>query len=120
MFHTGSYAAYKLYPNNRVFMDGRYEEVYDNNLINEMSKFFLAKNYQEFLNKYHHDILIINNEYPIKEELKKDKNWFVAYESDNFSLFLPIKLKNMKFKQPNTDLNYYNKTKFETNIDWLK
>ena len=43
---------YKLYPNNLVFMDGRYEEVYDNNLINEMGNFFLAKEPEKFLKKY--------------------------------------------------------------------
>lgn len=121
MFHTGSYVAYKLYPNNHVFMDGRYEEVYDNNLINEMGEVFIGLNEEKFFEKYHSDILIIEKAYPIYKKLKEgNKNWFLAYESEFFALFLPEKLKDKKFIQPTKDKNYYNKTKFKTLIDWHK
>ncbi len=118
-FHTGSYVSYKLYPNNQIYMDGRYEEVYDVNLINQMATVFLAKNYKNFFKKNHTDILIINKIYPIYNELKKDLDWFLAFEDENFALFLPAKLKNKIYKLPNKNLNYYNKTKFETDINWL-
>ena len=118
-FHFGSYASYKLYPNNQVFMDGRYEEVYDNELINQMAGVFLSKNQNEFFKKYHSDILILDKSYPIVENLKKDKNWFMAYEDEKFSLFLDKKYKNQKFKLPTKNLNYYNKTKFNTEINWV-
>ena len=118
-FHTGSYVSYKLYPDNQIFMDGRYEEVYDTDLINEIANVFLAKNYQNFFRKYHTDILIIDKFYPIYNVLKKDTNWFLAFEDEHFSIFLPVKQKNLKFKLPNKNLDYYNKTKFETNINWL-
>lgn len=120
MFHTGSYVAYKLYPSNLVFMDGRYEETYDVDLINQMGDFFLGKDNEKLLKKYHHDILILDKYYPISNKLKNNKDWFLAYEDENHSLFLPIKLKNKKFIQPTKNINYYNKTKFETNINWLK
>lgn len=119
MFHTGSYIAYKLYPNNFIFMDGRYEEVYDNNLINKMGHVFLAKDYNNFFREYHSDILIIDKSYPIYEKLKNEKDWFLAYEDENHSLFLDKKLKNKNFKYPTKDKNYYNKTKFITKINWL-
>ncbi len=118
-FHYGSYASYKLYPNNQIFMDGRYEEVYDNSLINEMAGVFLAKNQDEFFKKYHTDILILDKSYPIVEKMKKNNDWFLAYEDEKFSLFLNKKYKNKKFKTPTKDLNYYNKTKFNTLIDWV-
>ena len=119
-FHNGSYVAYKLYPNNHVFMDGRYEEVYDNNLINKMGSAFLAKSHKEFLKEFHHDILIIDKYYPLFETLKKDKDWFLAFKEEEFGIFLDKKYKNKKFKIPTNDKNYYNKSKFETNINWLK
>ena len=118
-FHTGSYLAYKLYPNNLVFMDGRYEEVYDVNLINKMAKIFLAIDYKNVLANHHTDIIIIENTYPLKDALNKDLNWFNAWEDDNFTLYLSNKYKNKKLKQPNKDKNFYNKTKFETSINWL-
>ncbi len=118
-FHHGSYISYKLYPDNLVFMDGRYEEVYDNNLINDMAKVFLAINHKEFFKNNHIDILILDKTYPIVEKVKKEKQYFLAYEDDNFALFLNKKFKNQKFKQPTRDINYYNKTKFLTNINWI-
>lgn len=119
-FHTGSYSVYKLYPNNHIFMDGRYEEVYDENLINEMADFFLAKNYKDFLNKYHTDILILDKRnYPIADILRKDTDWFSAYEDDNYALFLPSKYKNHKFKTNLKTKEQINKDKFQTNINWI-
>lgn len=119
-FHLGSYCAYKLYPNNYVYMDGRYEEVYDIELINKMADVFLSKNYKKFLNDFHNDILIIDNNYPIKQSLDNEKAWFLAYQDKLYSLYLPAKYKNQTFIQPTEKQNYYNKTKFETSIDWLK
>ena len=118
-FHNGSHAAYKLYPNNYLFMDGRYEEVYDNDLINKMGRAFRAINHQEFLKEFHHDILIVEKYYPLSEELKSDENWFLAFEDDNYVLYLSKKYKKQKFKYPTKDKNYYNKTKFNTSINWL-
>ena len=100
-------------------MDGRYEEVYDNDLINQMAGVFLAKNQDAFFKKYHTDILVLDKSYPIVDIMKKDKNWFLAYEDEKFSLFLDKKYKNKKFKTPTKDLNYYNKTKFNTSVDWV-
>ena len=118
MFHAGSYVIYKLYPNNLVFMDGRYEETYDVDLINQMGDFFLAKDNYDLLKKYHHDILILDKFYPISNKLEENKDWFLAYEDDYYTLYLPIKLKNQHFVQPTKDKNYYNKTKFDTLINW--
>lgn len=118
-FHTGSYLAYKLYPNNYVFMDGRYEETYDVDLINQMAKIFLAIKYKNVLEKYHTDIIIIENSYPLKTALNFDKNWFKAWQDEKFSLYLSEKYKNKKLIQPIKDKKYYSITKFETSIDWL-
>ena len=118
-FHNGSYVAYKLYPYNHVFMDGRYEEVYDNNLINKMGDAFLTKTHNEFLNEFHHDILIIDKFYPLFSKMKEHKDWFLAFEEKEFGVFLNKKYKKHKFKIPTNDKNYYNKTKFETSINWL-
>lgn len=118
-FHDASYVIYKLYPNNHIFMDGRYEEVYDNELINKMANFFLAKDYRKFLNEFHHDILIIDNSYPIKKVLDKDNDWFLAFENKKHSLYLNKKMKK-NYKKPTDDINYYNKTKYITDIDWQK
>ena len=116
-FHYGSYASYKLYPNIQVFMDGRYEEVYDVNLINEMGDLFLTKN-KNLLEKYHTDYIIIDKIYELYDKLKNSSDWFLAYESSKYALFLPINLKDKNFIMPTADINYYNKEKFITKINW--
>lgn len=116
-FHFGSYAAYKLYPNIQVYMDGRYEEVYDVELINKMRDVFTNKN-NDLLREFHTDYIIIDNRYELCEKLKHSSDWFVALESPYYTLFLPSKLKNIKFKLPNQDPNYYNAEKFKTQINW--
>ena len=118
-FHTGSYVSYKLYPDNKIFMDGRYEEVYDTNLINEMSDVFLAKNYKKFFEKYHTDIIIADKYYPLYKNLKNDLDWFLAYEDKYFALFLKKDQQKKFFKYPLKSLQEYNKEKFKTNINWL-
>ena len=117
-FHLGSYLSYKLYPNIHIFMDGRYEEVYDNDLINQMGRSFLALDGGEFLKNNHVDLIIIDKFYPLYKELKKDKDRFLAYEDDSFALFLLLKDKKKSYKLPAKDKRYYDSTKFETNIDW--
>ena len=85
-----------------------------------MAKFSLAEDYREFLNHYHFDILIIDKTYPkIIEELRKDKNLFLAYEEKQFCVFLPSNLINKKFIYPQKTQADYNKEKFNTNINWL-
>ena len=116
-FHFGSYASYKLYPNISIYMDGRYEEVYDVNLINKMRELFTCKN-EDLLKTYHTDFIIIDKFYPLYIKLKKSPDWFLAIESSDFALFLDKRYKNQKFIVPSTDLNYYNKEKFKTLINW--
>ena len=116
-FHLGSYASYKLYPNIQVYMDGRYEEVYDVNLINEMRETFLTKN-DNLLKKYHTDYIIVDKYYDLYKKFKNSAQWYVALESEKFALFLPVELKGKKFLIPSTDPMYYNKEKFKTLIDW--
>ncbi|MBQ9246870.1 hypothetical protein IJ182_11465 [bacterium] len=43
-FDYGSYLAYKLYPNNLIYMDGRYEEVYFNSTKKLLDDFFNVQN----------------------------------------------------------------------------
>ncbi len=119
-FHTASYVIYKLYPNNHIYMDGRYEEVYDDSLINNMGKFFLGEDYREFLEHYHFDILIMDKTYPkVIEYLKRDSDWFLAFDEKAFCVFLPAGLKNKSFVYPKRTLDEINKDKFLTNINWL-
>lgn len=118
-FGLGSYVSYKLYPHNLIFMDGRYEEVYYEGMVPLLKKFYLVNPYwQEVLEKFPPDVMIIENYYPIYEVLSKSKTWCKIYEGETFGVFVPFKNKRDSYKQPSSDINYYKNTLFDTDINF--
>lgn len=116
-FGYGSYVSYKLYPQNKIFMDGRYEEVYNDYMVPLLKEFMLAyPHWHQLLEYFPPDVMIIEKSYPIYNTLKAEKQWVAVYEGNNFGVFLPKKLANKKFVQPSSDINYYKNTLFTTGI----
>ena len=116
-FGYGSYVSYKLYPQNKIFMDGRYEEVYYDYMVPLLKEFFLAyPHWKQLLDNFPPDVMILENSYPIYNKLKQEKEWIPVYEGKFFGVFLPKKYANQKFVQPSNDINYYKNTLFTTGI----
>lgn len=116
-FGYGSYVSYKLYPQNKIFMDGRYEEVYYDYMVPLLKEFFLAyPHWKQLLDNFPPDVMILENSYPIYNKLKEEKEWIPVYEGKFFGVFLPKKYANQKFVQPSNDINYYKNTLFTTGI----
>ncbi len=87
----GSYAAYRLYPDNKIFMDGRYEEVYAPDLLLELKDFFTmnGNNFDKILTKYPTDIILLQKEYTEKlSEFLRGKSWRDIYSDRNFCIFV--------------------------------
>lgn len=87
----GSYVGYKLYPNNKIFMDGRYEEVYFPDLLLEMKDFFRmnGNNFDKILTKYPTDIVLLHKNHT--ENLSKylvQKNWREIFSDENFVVLI--------------------------------
>ncbi len=120
-FGLGSYAAYKLYPNNLIFMDGRYEEVYYEGMVPLLKKFYLVLPYwQEILDKYPPDVMIIENDYPVYDALKKSRMWTAIYEGKRFGVFVEKENVRKNYKKPSDDTKYYKDTLFGTDIKFKK
>lgn len=116
-FGLGSYVSYKLHPNNLIFMDGRYEEVYYDYMVPLLKEFFLAyPNWHQIFDYFPPDVMIIENSYPVYEKLKQGNEWSAVYEGKNFGVFLPTPKAKKEFKQPTDDINYYKNTLFDTDI----
>jgi len=116
-FGLGSFASYKLYPNNKIYMDGRYEEVYNEDMVPLLKQFYLVKeNWDEVLKKYPPDIIIIEKYYPIYEKLNSDPNWSNVYDTKNFAVYVKTNEKKEKYKQPDNSLEYYKNTLFDTSV----
>ena len=118
-FHHGSYAAYKLYPHNLIFMDGKYEEVYPNELIYSLKKLNRTKDgWKNDIVKYNTDILIVSNIYPIYKTLQEDKDFHEVMRSGLGGVFVKTKDLKSHYLTPNTTAEHYIKTKYETEINW--
>lgn len=123
----GSFCAYKLYPQNKIFMDGRYEEVYPIKLLETEQRFETQneENTNSVLNDYKTDLVILYK--PIYEIKKPDFDSSLLtmdkiYEDNYWLLFAKKDLNQKDFKIPTFDKNKIYDSLFETSItpDLLK
>ncbi len=112
-FGFGSYTSYKLYPNNLVYMDGRYEEVYNNEEFLNLKYFELVEeNWDNVLKNYPTEILMINKTIPVYKFLKTSKEWQEIYTGVKCGIFIKKEKVKDSYIEPNKDLDYYKKTIF--------
>lgn len=120
-FGMGSYVSYKLYPQNLIYMDGRYEEVYYEGMVQLLKKFYLALPYwDEILEKFPPDIMIIEKDYPIFGLLNNNEDWAKIYDGKKFGVFTRKELVKPEYIQPSDDIKYYKDTLFDTDIKFKK
>lgn len=115
-FGLGSYVSFKLYPNNLIYMDGRYEEVYDDEVFDDLKKFELvSEDWDTVLTKYKTDILLIKKHLNIYKHLKTQKSWINIYEGPICSIFIKKGSVNHKnsYLKPTDNIKYYRHKEFE-------
>ncbi|MBR2525730.1 hypothetical protein IKE67_04625, partial [bacterium] len=119
-FGIGSFAAYKLYPQNKIYMDGRYEEVYDDYLLEDLDRLFTVKgeNAFELFRKNKPDVIILEKGYPLLYGVlsRKDNDWALAFEGVSYGVFVNKKIAKDNYIPPTGDLKYYKKTILNTMI----
>lgn len=119
-FGQGSYASYKLYPQNKIFMDGRYEEVYYEGMVPLLKKFYLLNNsWDEILRQFPPDVMVIEKDYPVYKKLQQTKEWKLVFEDISFGVFVKSKDAKKDYKIPPTNLDYYKKSLFGTQINFV-
>lgn len=120
-FNYGSYISYKLYPNNLIFMDGRYEEVYFEDMLPMVYKFHVVKfdTWDEAITKFKTDVIIMGKEYDVYKKLLQDKRWKRVFEDNKYAVFVPRNKAKKEYFLPSMNIDYYNKTKWNTNISWV-
>ena len=88
-FHWGEYIMWSCYPDCLVGMDGRYETVYSDQICNEYFNFYYGKTgWQSFLNKYPHDMIVIEPDSIAYKLIKTQSNWKIAFEDKGSALFI--------------------------------
>ena len=86
-FDMGSYIVYKLFPNNLIYMDGRYEEVYYKQTKDLLDDFYNVKeNWDNILKQnYKHDYIIVPSDALVNDYLSK-RNDFKRIYSDPYNI----------------------------------
>ena len=116
-FGYGSYVSYKLYPQNKIYMDGRYEEVYYDYMVPVLKEFFMVyPNWRQVFTYFMPDVMILENTYPIYNTLKNGNEWELIYKGKQFGVFVPKNKVQNSYKKPTDDMEYYKNTLFSTGI----
>ena len=115
-FGFGSYVSYKLYPNNLIHIDGRYEEVYYDMEFNNLITYELAKEgWEKIYKDYPTEILMPEKESPVYKVLKESTDWQLIYEGTKCGVFVLKDLVKKAYKNPSDEIRYYEVTAFENN-----
>lgn len=113
-FALGSYTSYKLYPDNLIYMDGRYEEVYNDHEFMVLKAFeAIDPNWQDIIKNYPTDILMPKKETAVYELLKQRPEWSLIFEGRVCGIFVKKGMEKFSYYQPEYDINYYRNTMFK-------
>ena len=114
-FGLGSYFSYKLYPNNLIYMDGRYEEVYNDKEFLTLRDYELAENnWRDIINNYQTEILMPLKSIEVYEVLQQDSDWVQIYEGNVCGIFIKKGSEKTSYIEPNHDIDYYKRTMFDS------
>ena len=94
-FHISGLIAYRYYPNLKIYMDGRQEQVYPYEIFEREMNFLDLKTLDSYkiLEQYKTDIVLIEKEREACEVLKSEQKYFKpVLENEGYILFLSPEL----------------------------
>jgi hypothetical protein len=101
-FDWGSYASWKLHPQCQVLFDGRYEEVFPNEVFDLAMRFSLRQNgWSEVLRHYHTDIVVLPKSSYTQADLALLPEWKLVYEDFVSVVLLPRSRPRESYVRPN-------------------
>jgi len=108
-YRWGNYVLWKLYPHCHVFGDGRYEEVYPDEVFADVMNFsrHFNDNWVDIVRRYNTDIIIAPKEFYKASDLLSLKDWVVVYEDLSSFLLLPAKKIKNNYLIPNYNNELY-------------
>jgi hypothetical protein len=91
-FASGAYVSWMCHPEVRVSIDGRYEVAYQDDVLPNHNRFYLAEpGWQSVLLGYAADFVLVQNNFPVKDLLgqpgTETESWQKVYEDKVFTLF---------------------------------
>ncbi|PYX51157.1 MAG: hypothetical protein DMG79_04130 [Acidobacteria bacterium] len=86
-FRLGSYVSWKLFPNCKVSLDSRYEEVYPDNVVRDVFNFYDAQpDWHSTLTKDPTDLVLVPKDVPLQKKMR-ESNWPRIYVDQQFELY---------------------------------
>jgi hypothetical protein len=87
-FTLGAYVSWKLHPDIRVSIDGRYEAAYEPALLEEHIVFYNARTgWKDFLGRYPSDLALIPRNRLVAPLMRAESGWSLVYEDDAFEIY---------------------------------
>ena len=121
-YFYGSYMAYKTYPNIKIFMDGRQEQVYDYDIF-DREMYFMYGMYDEkgsITEEYIPDMYFVDEDWEYKFYVENHPDYTPIYKDERYSLYIKKELAKNKYKNIEYKQNIDRDKVFETNIDFRK
>ena len=120
-FGIGSYLSYKLYPQNLIYMDGRYEEVYYDKTTQNNWNFYNFENewYKIFEDDKIPEYIIVNKEDLIFPQMKNLNSFLEIFRDNKYSVYARKDILKKMYLLPVKDNSggYYYKNYFEKITD---
>lgn len=86
-FRLGSYVSWKLFPDCKVSLDSRYEEVYPDRVVQDVFNFYGAQaDWRSALTKYSTDLVLVPKDAPVEQKIG-ELNWTLVYVDQQFELY---------------------------------
>lgn len=87
-YNWGGYLIWHLYPNRRVFVDGR-TDLYGDKILGEFIRAFRAEDgWEQILEKHDVKIVVIERTAPVARCLELKKEWHKVYEDSLAVIFV--------------------------------
>lgn len=113
-FGQGSFVSYKLYPQNLIYMDGRYEEVYYDKEFDNLMHFERGdKTWDTVLKEYPTEILILEKDSHCYNYFKNIPTWTKIYEGHSAAIYIKKNKKRNNYLKPSENIKFYQRTAFD-------
>jgi hypothetical protein len=87
-YNDGAYVSWKLHPQVKVAMDGRYEVAYPHAVVDDVSRLYAARSgWQALLDKYPSDAVLVRGVHALSAALSAVPAWRRVYRDDAYEIY---------------------------------
>ncbi len=122
-YYLSGFIAYKNYPDYRIYIDGRQEQVWDYETFDKEMRFLFFSDETAFriLEEDKPEIILIENYWYVNGYLLNDQNYYKnVYKDEKYSIYLAPKLQKFSYITKNETPYYKKESFFDTKLDFIK